>query len=513
MCTWNTGSVYINAQVPTDQVNWLDDRIRLLEHSSMHRPTSQPTGGPIPNGVFEGSMPRTAGVRRASRSCWPDPLAQPSATSLPCDGSLSTAPSRTRPYLQPMISATSAVPGVNSQRQEASGRADDVSPSDGHSVHAIIGATLDEDQREGFFGSSSAGTFMQNVKKMVEQKLGKAQQSMPPALSRKRDSLPLLVSGHDFRHKQVDYVLPPRKKADRLMAAYWEYVHVLYPYLDRAQVQEGYDNIWRGDGSVSDERSFLCLLNIIFALSSQIVGSTALEERERSATVFYLRARELLDVVETGSVRSVQSFLLLGQYFQSTNEPHPCWVFVGLGIRAAQSLGLHLPETSERVSDIRTRETLRKVWHGCILMDRVLSMTYGRLCMIGPRTAIAVPLPLAIDEERLLPDPVLQHTVQAQRPSVIDFYISSLRLYEILHDVLFNFYAIDIQQSRPVDGLYDKYFGRSSSTEGHPSVFELERRLSRWENSIPDHLKIGNYPRGDGAEVVLYRQAVILHQR
>ena len=297
------------------------------------------------------------------------------------------------------------------------------------------------------------------------------------------------------------------------MAAYWEYVHVLYPYLDRAQMQEGYDNIWRGDGSVSDERSFLCLLNIIFALSSQIVGLTALEERERSATVFYLRARELLDVVETGSVHSVQSFLLLGQYFQSTNEPHSCWVFVGLGIRAAQSLGLHLPETSERVSDVRTRETLRKVWHGCILMDRVLSMTYGRPCMTGPRTAIAVPLPLAIDEERLLPDPVLQHTVQAQRPSVIDFYISSLRLYEILHDVLFNFYAIDIQQSRPVDGLYDKYFGRSSSTEGHPSVFELERRLSRWENSIPDHLKIGNYPRGDGAEVVLYRQAVILHQR
>ena len=31
----------------------------------------------------------------------------------------------------------------------------------GHSVHAIIGATLDEDIGEGYFGTSSAGTFMQ----------------------------------------------------------------------------------------------------------------------------------------------------------------------------------------------------------------------------------------------------------------------------------------------------------------------------------------------------------------
>ena len=512
MCTWDTGSVRLSAQIPTDQVKRLDDRIRLLEYSNTQRHMSQSIGGLIPNGTFENSMPQAAGTRRLSRSGSFESSAQQSATSLPCNGFSPTAPSRTRPYYQPAVSATSGMPGENSQPQEGLGGVDEVSPSD-HSVHAIIGATLDEYHKEGFFGSSSAGTFMQNVKKMVEQKLGGAHEQLPHAVSRNHDNLPLLVPGHEFRQRKLDYVLPPRKKADSLMASYWKYVDVLYPYLDKAQMQEDYEKTWRGDSSVSDERSFLCLLNIIFALSCQIEGSTALGDRERSATVFYLRARELLDVVETGSVRSVQSYLLLGQYFQSTNESHPCWVFVGLGIRTAQSLGLHLPETSERMSDIRTREMLRKVWHGCILMDRVLSMTYGRPCMIGPRATLTVPLPLALDEEHLLLGPARQHSVQAQRPSVIDFYIFSLTLYEILHDILFSYYTVDIEQSRPVGGRYDRYFGYSSSTNGHPSVFELERRLSRWEDSIPDHLKIGNHPRYDDTDAVLYRQAVVLHQR
>jgi hypothetical protein len=399
------------------------------------------------------------------------------------------------------------MPGVNLQRRESSWQTDDVSPSGDHSVHAIIGGVPDEHHTEGFFGSSSAGTFMQSVKRMVEEKLGGTPQSG------NHSHIPLLVPGHTSREISADYVLPPRKKTDSLMASYWKYVHVLYPYLDKAQMQEDYERIWRRHDSISEERSFMCLFNIMLALSSQVEESMAPEERGGSADVFYRRARALLDVVETGSVRLVQSFLLLGQYFQSTNEPHPCWVFVGLGIRTAQSLGLHLPETSQGVSDKRTGEILRRVWHGCVFMDRVLSMTYGRPCLIGSRTARPVPLPLPMDDELLSQSYVQQRSSQAQKPSLIDFYVFSLRLYEILHDVLLNFYFTDVQQCQSKDGLYDEYFGSSSSNGSQSSVFELERRLLSWENSIPDHLRICNCPRDGDKGAVLYRQAVILHQR
>lgn len=78
------------------------------------------------------------------------------------------------------------------------------------------------------------------------------------------------------------------------MSIYWKYVHVLYPYLDKRQMQEDYEKLWKGNGSIVDERSYMCLVNIIFALSSQVEELTPIEERAQSAYVFYTRARELL---------------------------------------------------------------------------------------------------------------------------------------------------------------------------------------------------------------------------
>ena len=390
------------------------------------------------------------------------------------------------------------------QPQETVQRPDEVSPSE-HSVHAIIGAALDEDSSEGFFGSSSAATFMQNVKKMVQQKVGGL--SGHPATSQHIQTQTLPASGHNtIQPKPVEYVLPSRRRADILMSCYWRYVHVLYPYLDKMQMEGDYEKLWKAEGSVTDERSYMCLINVIFALSSQINDSTPIEDRQQSAHVFYVRARELLDIVETGSVRSVQTLLLLGQYYQSTSEPHPCWIFTGLAIHTAQSLGLHLAETSERVVDIKARELLRKVWHGCILMDRVVSMTYGRPCTIGPKAALAVPLPLPIDEEYLVPETLQEQPVQAQ---VVEFYILSLKLYEIMHDIIFNFYSVNSQPCPPGD----EYFG--SLEQGQNSVFKIERRLSRWANSVPNRLRVntGSKPQVSSVEATFYRQAVILHQR
>lgn len=385
-----------------------------------------------------------------------------------------------------------------------------------HSIHAIIGATVDEENAEGFFGTSSAGTFMQVVKRMVEQKLTGGQ-SVSPDSGRTQTSqttIPRLVPDNASRQHQNDYALPTRRKADNLMAIYWTFVHTLYPYLDRRQMQEDYEKLWTGNGIISDDRSFMCLLNIIFALSTQLDSSIRAQERSRSSAVFYERARELLDLTERASVRSVVSYLLLGQYFQSTSEPQSCWVFVGLAIRTAQSLGLHLPGTSERVSDPKTREMLRKVWHGCVIMDRIVSMIYGRPCMIGPRTPSFVPFPRPLaEEEYLLLEPPLDNNQDTRVPSVIDFYTYSLKLYEILHDASFNLVSIDIEEHHLAEGIGERYLVRPPSGESHPSVFELEQRISAWEKTIPGYLKFSDGRPAVHPGSIFYRQAVVLHQR
>lgn len=253
-----------------------------------------------------------------------------------------------------------------------------ISPSD-HSVHAIIGATASEDSVEGFFGSSSAGTFMQNVQKIVQQQVGRVEDPNQTFQPQDRVSITIPASGRaGVKSTSIDYVLPPRRRADFLLSLYWQYIHVLYPYLDKKQMDDDYKKLWNSGDSVVHEQSFVCLLNVIFALTCQIDTSTAVKERGKCADEFYRRARALLDIVDMGSVRSVQTFLLLGQYFQSTNEPHPCWVFTGLAIRTAQSLGLNLAETSERANDPQYRQHLRRVWYGCVLMDRVVSVRNSR---------------------------------------------------------------------------------------------------------------------------------------
>lgn len=352
---------------------------------------------------------------------------------------------------------------------------------------------------------------MQNVKKMVLQRTGSIQQTNQPPFGQIISPQTLPTSGHNTtRPKPVDYVLPTRRRADSLVSTYWRHVYVLYPYLDKLEIQGDYERLWKSEdnGSVTDERSFMCLLNAMFALASQFDEISPMEERPRSGHIFYTRARELLDTVDSGTIRSVQSFLILGQYFQSSNEPHSCWVFVGLAVRTAQSLGLNWPETSEQCTDVKTRELLRKVWHGCVLMDRIVSMTYGRPCMIDQRAALVVPLPLPIDEEEFhavvqIPSPEPHQTAS------VEFFVLSLRLFEILHDVIFYFYSGNCQQGKSVDS--DKYFGSSSNNQA--SVFEIERRISKWERNLPQYLRMGTRPPNGDAAATLHRQAVVLHQR
>ncbi len=484
-------------------MDWLDGRIRQLEGSKSQPHINISSDSFIP---LNGHFPQLAENSRqvdASHSWSVGPGAPASAN--PHHGEVNSS-SRETASSQGPRAATSPL-----QPQKTPGMSADSYSPEARSVHAIIGATADEYPGEGFYGSSSAGTFMQNVKELVEQRLGGVHSASEPLRGSENGFPSAMGPGNMHQQKQLDYVLPSRKKADKLMETYWTQVQTLYPYLDRSQVQDDYQKIWGGKGTVYDERSLMRLLNSMFALASQVDTSLPPEKRENAAAIFYQRVQELLVVVEPASVRSIQSYLILGQYFQSTIEPHHCWVFVGLAIRTAQSLGLHLPETSERMTHLPSRELMRKVWHGCILMDRILSMIYGRPSMIGSQSAMAVPPPLAVDED-FLSSCGRQGSQQPQQPSVLSFYTYTLKLYEILHDVLFNFYFHSMQDIQTTGQRHDKFFGNSPT--GHPSIFELERRLSRWQESVPDHLRIGSYEGNTTADdTVLHRQAVILHQR
>lgn len=224
-----------------------------------------------------------------------------------------------------------------------------------------------------FFGSKSAGSFVQQIRAAINAKVSTPSPGQnTPVIS--GSPLPQLPTMQPKTHNapNIEYILPSRKGADNLLDVYWFAVHPLYPFLDRRQFQNMYEGIWAGEPSESDESLLLCTLNVVFALASQFSESLAPRERESSARKYFDRAQDLLnlDLWDIGSVQLVQCLLLMGQYLQSTNSPHQAWMVTGLTVRIAEGLGLHLPETSVRIDDVHQRELVRRLWHGCVVMDR-----------------------------------------------------------------------------------------------------------------------------------------------
>jgi hypothetical protein len=114
------------------------------------------------------------------------------------------------------------------------------------------------------------------------------------------------------------------------------------------------------------------MLNSVFALASQLSENSPPAQREALAAKYFERAKTSLQplLLDSGSFEVIQVLLLMAQFLQSTDSRDRCWVVVGLAIRLAQSLGLHFPETSANLQPQVDREMARRVWHGCVMMDR-----------------------------------------------------------------------------------------------------------------------------------------------
>jgi hypothetical protein len=226
-----------------------------------------------------------------------------------------------------------------------------------------------------YFGGSSAGSFTKQIKAAIDARLGK---SSAPASSRNPAALAGTASpgsrdaAHNTVSDDVNYVLPGRRQADHLMDLYWHYVDPLYPFLERDTWLRHYASIFAGTPLGTNERIFVSTLNTIFALSTQLIESLQPEQRDATSRVYFQRAQILLrlSLWEPGSLELVQCLLLMGQYLQTTSNAHQTWMIIGVAVRTAQSLGLHLPETSAGITDPVERELVRRLWHGCVLMDR-----------------------------------------------------------------------------------------------------------------------------------------------
>ncbi|KAJ5042853.1 uncharacterized protein L3040_004245 [Drepanopeziza brunnea f. sp. 'multigermtubi'] len=352
------------------------------------------------------------------------------------------------------------------------------------------------------YGSSTATNLMRQDKKSFRttsrRRTSSFQPTSNPVPSREKSlGTPSLLS--------ENFSLPQRDVADALLEAYWLRSHTLYPFIDKDNFMEAYQDLWLpsrqtqedfqtsdlglGTPGLSDSRTvvFHCALNAIFALGCQL-SDTAIshQERDSSSQTFFLRSKSLLqvDILDEGSIGLVQTLLIIAQFLQSTPSPSQCWTSLGLACRIAQGLGLHAEDRGSR-TDAKEVELRRRVWYGCTMMDIEASMTLGRPMMTPCQ--ITIPLPSATEDEALrLNQPLSQFT----------FYNETIKLYFILGKSLSTLYGL---WSSP-GASNDNEKGSKSSEAQTPdsdSIISLDDELSNFEDTIPIllHWKTGNDTR------------------
>lgn len=285
---------------------------------------------------------------------------------------------------------------------------EDESRIDAMGVFGSIGRG--ERQGSDFFGPSSTLRFLSQARRA----LSRSQHS--PDRDRQKDAMlgffqdeAISVGGSsgsptfttsktvsDFSGHQLS--IPPRNQADALLESYWIKFHSLYPFLHRPSFTEKYMTLWTpsdGDQSTQgptsqrnkgfyddmDDRTFHCMLNLVFALGSQFGIIEDEGNRTQLGLTFFGRAKGLInfDMLVQGNIYLVQTLILMGQYLQSTDMTSACWNMVGLAIRVSQGIGLHHePDSCDqgccskgKLSQLEI-EMRRRAWSGCALLDTLV---------------------------------------------------------------------------------------------------------------------------------------------
>ncbi|KAJ5364822.1 uncharacterized protein N7496_010535 [Penicillium cataractarum] len=380
----------------------------------------------------------------------------------------------------------------------------------------ILSGAGREDRRRStrfqFYGTSSTASLMRFAYQRMPSRLAGGSHA-EAAYNRLQDT--------STTYGMDDFSLPPRAFADHLVKLFFEKIFILYPLFHRPAFEAAYQNLWRGEdepnvpaptdlqigiGSRTESEPtsivFQCALNLIFALGCQF-ADIAPEEAESVANSFFLRAKHFigLDFLDINTLGVVQTLLITALYLQSSPYPSRCWHSVGNACRVAFGLGLHKSDILATLTPLES-EIRRRTWHGCVIMDMTLSMTYGRPSMTSHLARVPPPDGLEIPGRQ----------GGTREPSLMAFYIEAIKLYDILDMIL--------------GDVYNAWRGRirqdplPSSTMSLGSlgiVLRIERELVLFKTNVPSFLKwttgLHSTPSFPDSNMAIARQRNVLHAR
>lgn len=209
----------------------------------------------------------------------------------------------------------------------------------------------------------------------------------------------------------------------------------------------------------------------MLAMSTSTDGDLHPVERVRQSEIFFNRAMRLCkdQILRGASLEIVHFLLLLSLYLQGTQQSIQTWDAHGLAVKAAFQLGLHSRDALKSFSHLEKSKRTR-TWYTCVMLDRTLSMTFGRPSAI-PENYVQLDLPLPYNDGASASG---ETNTDQQAENSLMFFNATTTLYKVMWSAIDSLYGCNIDWD---DGA--SIFDLSSRT------IPLEHQLSKWQTALP----------------------------
>ncbi|KAL8703253.1 MAG: hypothetical protein Q9201_003559 [Fulgogasparrea decipioides] len=320
------------------------------------------------------------------------------------------------------------------------------------------------------------------------------------------------------RAQQLEpYELPSKASADLFVTAYFGTVHPSFPILSRTRFLMDYEQLYSVDRSrLSDP--VMAILHLVLALGAVHTYMTqapwASEERAYLLRFAMAKATVLdSNIFRVSGLEQVQVCGLGGLYLLVI-----AWNVAGLGIRAAQALGMHLINITPNFPD-RDKNLRLGIWFSVLSLERTMTVITGRPSMVRdldcsvrlPRDGLIDP-----DKDQQIPMPFTDSNPWAHSQ---DTGVSVLSpIWQHLHysgtaDPVFFLHCVELSSlsDEALSMLYSARIRHTKWSEVQTTIRKLDQNLSNWNAALDDPYPVDAGSQKPGYSAVRTAIGMLFH--
>ncbi|KAL0943911.1 thiamine repressible gene regulatory protein thi1 [Colletotrichum truncatum] len=242
-----------------------------------------------------------------------------------------------------------------------------------------------------------------------------------------------------------------------------------------SELEDFYNNL---TSPLRRDASFVCLLLSVLALGSQwtprarprTLNPPSFSFGGDPGRVFSDHARILMaDTMDRVSMYSVEAAFVLGVYLMPSSAIGASYLYMGLALRKALTLGLH-QESEDPDVDNHEKEMRRRLWWAIYSLERTLTIKLNRPRSVG-QEIITARLPTHASSDSLQPFNNIDHQIaNASFVKIIDTIIEPATWSSVVHPPLGDYEpvlkswkrslpaALDLQNLNPTSPHYRAVF-------------------------------------------------------